>query len=41
LRDRVDYFNHDRFRGYVSVHSVPAYTVTPNCTLALSAFGIG
>ena len=21
LRDKVDYFNHDRFRGYVSVHS--------------------
>ena len=27
LRDRVGYFDHDQFRGYVPVHSVPAYNL--------------
>ena len=27
LRDKVGVFDHDRFRGYVSVHFRPAYTL--------------
>jgi hypothetical protein len=27
LRDRVDYSDHVRFRGYLSVHCVPAYNL--------------
>src|ERR1700740_2057379 len=27
LTDKVGAFDHDRFRGYVSVHFVPAYTL--------------
>src|SRR5258708_35118330 len=27
LRDRLGYSDHDRFRGYVPVHSIPAYNL--------------